>query len=273
MYRFFGSILAVITIFAATACDDLSKVVPPDDLLVQVPVIDLSATANNQRYIHHDEPGKWVIPPILRASLIPPYGAVDTELPKVNTGTQFTANTWLVHGNADNVNDATYFGRVQSNEEIGGRNRGVLRFSKNSGQTANSGPFIRVPLGPLPVDGQWFYINTWLNLITISTASLPTQDNQAEYRIGIFSSETQPAGDGPIRSKVFLGNFTNNDGRDKPITTADPWMDYSFLVFVPQRYQNHFLEVRLFVPNSNNQITIDMTNVEMFAISPPSDDV
>ena len=254
-----GQVELTVEIGSATAASNFSIII---EALI-VPDMNFSGTAMAGGWVLYNQPGRD-IPLPSGENLIPPFGAPGTVLPKVAAATQFIANTWQIH-EAGSIDDEAHQGTVQNSEMIGGRIRGVLRFNKPQGNSTNSGPTIRIPLGDLS-GGQWFYINTWFKLIS-SDGPLATGDNANEYRISIYNGVTAAIANSTMRSKAVLGGGPSSTGRIQQITTE--WQSYSFLVYIPATYNNQFLEVRLFAPNNHNAVTIDMANVEMIVIPAP----
>jgi hypothetical protein len=163
----------------------------------------------------------------------------------------------------------SYSAIVQSSETMtDNRIRQVLRFKKDDGRTQNSGPIYRFPIGSLPPEGLYFYLNTWLKLIDSNAADgvLATNESQ-DFRISIYPAATTAITGAIIRAKAILGSGPGDNGRVKQI--SNEWQEYSFLLFIPQKHQNRFLEIRLFVPNDEKAVIIDMTDVELIEVPAP----
>ncbi|MCL2766694.1 MAG: hypothetical protein FWD21_03315, partial [Peptococcaceae bacterium] len=261
-----GEVRFSVKINDITADSDFSITIQP----LIVPVMNFSTTPANPAngWILHEIPGEDILLP-MGENLIPSFGPVGAVLPKASAAGDFKERNWIVHGNAANMTDPEYQGIVQNSELVDGRIRQVLRFNKGDGSTGNSGPMIRVPVGSMSGE-QWYYINTWLRLVS-GTLSLGETN---EYRISIYNTLTTAITTSPARSKIILGGLSggalsNANGRVVPLTGDGKWHNYSFLVCIPDTFENRFLEIRLFVPNSENAVTVDMTDVEMIAIPAP----
>jgi len=259
-----GEVHFTVKIDEVTANSHFSITIVP----LIVPVMNFGSTANANGWILHDTEGQDILLPS-GENLVAPFGPVGTVLPKASGAGDFKEKTWIIHGNAANMNEPDYQGIVQNSEMIDGKVRQVLRFNKSGGSTANSGPIYRIPVGSISSE-RWYYVNTWLRLVSGTLALGETN----EYRISIYNTATTAITTSPARSKIILGGLSggatsNSNGRVVALNTDGNWQNYSFLVCVPETHDGRFLEIRLFVPNSDNAVTVDMTDVELVIIPAP----
>ena len=216
--------------------------------------VDFSATPDNNKWVAVQAAEKKAMPK--GAQMINGFGAPGTEYTIV-TQVSATLDEWMAQAG---TLTSTLKAIVKNNETMpDGNQRAVVEYIRSESTDAqhNAGFYYRFQLENIPSGGQHYYIGTWLKKVA---GNIAAGEVATDFRMTIY--------DKPGSTIAGLAEiFARAKDPLVKMNLKDEWTPLDYVLFVPKSAEGKFFEIRLYIPNGNEAVTMDMAAVEMYPVT------